>query len=79
MMASHPSKMLLAIIYMEFPYGQGNERNYFPKITLIYTIRKKYILILCGENHCSSITNCSNSEINLYYLGLVFQFYIALN
>lgn len=44
MMASHPSKMLLAIIYMEFPYGQGNERNYFPKITLIYTIRKKKYL-----------------------------------
>lgn len=41
--------------------------------------KEKQILILCGENHCSSISNCSNSEIILHYLGLVFQFYIALN
>lgn len=45
----------------------------------LYNQKEKQVLILCGENHCSSISNCSNSEINLYYLGLVFQFYIALN
>lgn len=38
----------------------------------LHNQKEKQILILCGENNCYSISNGSNSEMNLHLPGFGF-------